>query len=841
LGEALDVIRHDSAPSLKLHDTRHRGDVETLVGTALEKDRERRYRTVADFAADIRRYLEHEPIRARPASLSYRAKKLVLRHPALTTLSALLALALAIGSVVTVSLTRRAEIQEQLALRETLRLDLHAAATALEAHEAALTRRLLDGIPPDRRGWEWRHLDARLDASDRALAGVRVDRGYPILATSDGSFVLAALEEGGKPPTTLVTWDAGGGAPPALRTLNADGIIEVEREAVPLALMLSRDRFPAQEAQLRLRDPATGLLTTLRRCGEPLGTDRSGKESVVLSRQLSPRGALYYEPTENGRQVVSCDWTTGQELLRFPALGRPSTWTLSQDGELAVGTSTTGRISVHDVQTGRMLARWTAHPNEVSGLAFPAGQDRLVSSSTDGTVKAWNPRTGELLEEQSAMGGAAYGVAASPDGDLVAVGSDDHAVHVFSGDLSKRVAVLHGHASGVRGLTFGRDGRLVSVDRGGAVLAWDEPAEDPWISPGFGSWMTAVGYSPDGRLLASTEGHGSLSLWDAASGTRLASWATSGGSWCALSFDGQGRRIALVQAGQLIVLDTWSGESRAGRLAPDRMAAPTALRWLSDDLLLIATHESVVRVDARTLDIVDRRARPEGRTALAPDGRRLAIASAESFVLWDIETGAELARSSEPMVEPKRLAWSPDGRWIAGVGGDERVMVWSGETGQPVAALPHGREECLAAAFLPDSSRLLAAGRDGRLRIWSVPEFDELVALTGHSDYIIDIAVSPDGEQLVTASGDATLRTWSTRPARERRAARRQREALLPEADALVDARLAAGVPLPGLAASLSGDASLDAELRAISVQVAIARVAAAIAGPVRPATEPVP
>ena len=47
---------------------------------ALERDRTRRYATPSELAADIRRYLRHEPVQARPASVSYRLQKYVGRH-----------------------------------------------------------------------------------------------------------------------------------------------------------------------------------------------------------------------------------------------------------------------------------------------------------------------------------------------------------------------------------------------------------------------------------------------------------------------------------------------------------------------------------------------------------------------------------------------------------------------------------------------------------------------------------------------------------------------------------------------------------------------------------------
>lgn len=57
-----------------------RGDLDWITLKALEKDRERRYGTASELAADIERYLENRPIAARPASAGYRLRKYVRRH-----------------------------------------------------------------------------------------------------------------------------------------------------------------------------------------------------------------------------------------------------------------------------------------------------------------------------------------------------------------------------------------------------------------------------------------------------------------------------------------------------------------------------------------------------------------------------------------------------------------------------------------------------------------------------------------------------------------------------------------------------------------------------------------
>ena len=57
-----------------------RGDLDWIVMKALEKEKERRYATVFEFAADLERHLNHLPVLARPPSLRYRSRKFVRKH-----------------------------------------------------------------------------------------------------------------------------------------------------------------------------------------------------------------------------------------------------------------------------------------------------------------------------------------------------------------------------------------------------------------------------------------------------------------------------------------------------------------------------------------------------------------------------------------------------------------------------------------------------------------------------------------------------------------------------------------------------------------------------------------
>jgi serine/threonine protein kinase len=101
------------------------GDLDTIVAKALKKDPQERYASITALAEDLRRYLDHQPISARPDTLRYRAAKFVRRHRLPVAMAMLTTLALLAGLAGTLSQARRAEA-------ERLRADQHAGAAAAQ-------------------------------------------------------------------------------------------------------------------------------------------------------------------------------------------------------------------------------------------------------------------------------------------------------------------------------------------------------------------------------------------------------------------------------------------------------------------------------------------------------------------------------------------------------------------------------------------------------------------------------------------------------------------------------------------------------------------------------------
>jgi serine/threonine protein kinase len=97
-----------------------RGDLDWIVLKAMEKDPTRRYQTANALAADIKRFLDDEPITARPPSSTYRLSKMVRRHK-LACATAIAIPALLIGGLVGTTVEMlRAQRAREVAEKETL-------------------------------------------------------------------------------------------------------------------------------------------------------------------------------------------------------------------------------------------------------------------------------------------------------------------------------------------------------------------------------------------------------------------------------------------------------------------------------------------------------------------------------------------------------------------------------------------------------------------------------------------------------------------------------------------------------------------------------------------------
>jgi serine/threonine protein kinase len=122
LGATLTTVSANRKVEARKLDRTVRGELDWIVMKALEKDRNRRYETANNFAADVMRYLTDRPVEACPPSTWYRFSKYARRNRAALTTAVLVALALVAGTAVSVwqaAQARRAGAEARRRARES--------------------------------------------------------------------------------------------------------------------------------------------------------------------------------------------------------------------------------------------------------------------------------------------------------------------------------------------------------------------------------------------------------------------------------------------------------------------------------------------------------------------------------------------------------------------------------------------------------------------------------------------------------------------------------------------------------------------------------------------------
>ncbi|MEO0435454.1 MAG: serine/threonine-protein kinase [Pseudomonadota bacterium] len=155
-----------------------RGDLDTIVATCLQKDPNRRYRTVTELRADLQRYREHRPINARPDSTVYQASKFVLRHwrGLAATIATILALAVGLAMAVWQADEARRQRDRAQAMNEFMQEVLAEA----DPYEADLNKTVREALQEASE-----LLDARFQGQPRLESSLR---------TSVGSVQLSLLD-----------------------------------------------------------------------------------------------------------------------------------------------------------------------------------------------------------------------------------------------------------------------------------------------------------------------------------------------------------------------------------------------------------------------------------------------------------------------------------------------------------------------------------------------------------------------------------------------------------------------------------------------------------------------
>ena len=792
LPEAVRLIREHEPSRLGSIDTQLRGDVETIVAKALEKDPARRYPSAAELARDIRRHLRAEPILARPPSALYHLSKFARRHKAVVAAVLGIGLALASG---TASVDRlrdpRAENARegrrpcreasgeparqanegcaQARMRkgryQTYRARLAAAGAALQNYDVGDAASQLNDTPEELRDWAWHFLHSRLDDSSSGLA-LPAGHDYYLFGGPEGMQVATAT------PASLLVTDLDGRA-----------LQSIPRGPAPWWWAALSRRGPwvleaPSQSSIRLRY-ADGITSA------SVNTPANPASTAVAVDPDWKRLAIAFA----GLGIVLYDTASGKEIARLADhADRISSLVFSPDGKQLVSTSDDHTARLWDVATGKRTAELRGHMSKVFGAAFRPDGARLLTSSADGTVRQWDARTGEPVQAPfDRHTGEVTAAVFSPDGQWIASGGTDRTVRLWQAMDRREVSVLRGHTGTVNAVAFTPDGRrLASIGDDRMLRIWEADSEAGLpVLRGHTSYVYAVAFSPDGQWIASGSWDRTVRLWDARTGEPAATFAhapylqtldfSPDSSWLVTrDMDGQleFRSVATGQLRKAARMDL-KGNVHAIAVSPDGSCIAALATWGSLLVFEVASGRELLS---------DQISRDQfGALAFSPDGHWLASSGEDrkSVALWNTFTYRRAASFAGHTGTVASIAFSRDGRRLVSASLDQTVRLWNVESGECEAILAGHTGEVFVAVFHPDGTRIASAGRDQTIRLWDVATGQEVARLAGHKSYIKSLAFSPDGQTLVSGSGDGTVRLWDTAPLKARYQARREAAAAI--------------------------------------------------------------
>jgi WD40 repeat protein len=234
--------------------------------------------------------------------------------------------------------------------------------------------------------------------------------------------------------------------------------------------------------------------------------------------------------SRDGKSLASLD-SNGRALLWDVATGRQSeeqpegfdglrALAFSPDGTNLAGGKLDSTVVFWDLKSLKVQAELHVHPSPVNGLAYSPDGRMLASVSGDGTLVLWQT-PGYSLIHQLRSPTRTGGIALAPDGGSLAISHCDGEVRIRQVGAPRYSALVGRFSCPARGLAFSPDGGTLAASAISSpqILLWDLSARrlrTTLIGPASG--VTALAFSPDGRLLVAAGSGGDLQLNDLIAG-----------------------------------------------------------------------------------------------------------------------------------------------------------------------------------------------------------------------------------------------------------------------------------------------------------------------------------
>ena len=760
----LQVVHDDPVPIRRLQQQMPR-DLATICDKCLEKDPARRYSSAALLADDLTRFLNHEPVLARPLGPAGRLRHWVRRRPtAASFIAALIAVVVLGFSLV---LWQWQEASQARHRAETLATSEADARRQAERTAAELI------------------LDQSLELCEQGEVGA----GMTGLANGLRRAVQSGLSD--LEPAfraNLACWSsrlqASSQSPPQGASITS---VAFSPDGKRLLVGRWANKFEVPgPGEAQLYDPAGWIPI-----GPPL--QHNGPVTAVA---FSPDGTRLLTAGRDG-SVGLWDAATGKavrpmhiHLQAVFAVAFSSDGKTYAAGGVARNSESAGEVHLWKTETGEEAIEPLSTAGPVQSLAFSPDGSALLTGSNEpaaeqpqprGEAILWNLESGQPIGPVMHHAAPIRTVGFNPNGKFLLTGSDDQTTRLWERDTGRPAGRALTHPYPILSATFSPDGKTIIVAGGnsrvrggeGAVGFWDTLTGKPLVSPlNHPDIVHGVAVRPDGRAIATACRDGRIRLWELAnaraaieriapftpSAIRFSSsnnhWVLVGGDdpithrSCSLVWDvSTDRRVGVVKIYPALM--------EALAFAPDGQSYAFADKAKQLHFIDAATGKSL----AAALEV------PQKIESLAfhADGKSLLISTKERLARWvRLPDGAILRDFTSDKKGVNAAIFSPDGRSILTGGADGYVQIHrtDGEPDSPpIAASP---QQIRALAFHSTGRTIIVGTEEGTARAYDAATGEPVGPPLIHDEQVVWTAgYTGDGEQIYTIAGSG-YRDWGT-------------------------------------------------------------------------------
>ena len=448
----------------------------------------------------------------------------------------------------------------------------------------------------------------------------------------------------------------------------------------------------------------------------------------------------------------------------------------SPDGKCFAATSKEKSL-ILSIEDGTSLALQNDKPIR-SLTFFSIDKNQIASGGEDGSLALWSATDGSLVHTfKETHKKRVNGITISADG-LIASASSDHDIFLLDAKEKIFIDKLEGHSATVSAVAFSPDGKLVlSSSTKSKGILWDvSRREKVQTLQGYSSIILSARFSPLGTEILTGSSRKFAFIWDLDDGElskhvlphkksiRAVGYSPDGSFLITGSDD---ETFAIWDAKtktQIAVYDEHTEEIYAVNITEDGSLIVTGsadhhvLVWevkTEKKLKLVLKHKLIHDDEVRAV-------------VISHDNKYILSGTKDGKTfLWDTEKPGKKGELKPELIDTSKetvraLAFSPDGHHFAHTSSDNTIKLWETATRKELTVLKgHHQDDIYALAFSPDNQRILSGSKDNTAILWDL-HGKAVQAFHGHHATISSVDFSHLGGYILTGSHDCHLKIWNS-------------------------------------------------------------------------------